>query len=567
MKFEPLSIFVLTLLVIFCIIPKVHGEIIFEDVTNFAGIQYDGSTYGSSWGDLNGDGWADLWQGNHGFIGKGSKIYLNTKHGSFLDITSQYELDSILDRDNHGASWADFDNDGDQDLFVIVGGQRGIGQGPNIFLVNENGELKDKATDYELDYPFGRGRTSLWFDSNVDGLLDIVLANSRRPDQTAPTILFVQTPFGFKKLTTLVELANVSSVTTSDLDLDGKMELVFLSGSKRKIYDVTDLPFTDLRKDLNLKKVGGNDWSISDFNGDLRPDIFTVTGGYTKERQFLNDTFFMNNGSKFENRSFMVGLKNPTACRSVVSGDFDNDMDLDVYSVCSVVEINLNGTFGRIENIPNMLYENLGNGIFFLVQGAGGAEGTDLGLGESVSSVDYNNDGFLDLYVTNGLMGTQTKISAPSQLFKNVGNDNHWVEIDLVGTKSNRDGIGAKVIVSAGDIKQIREQNGGIHYRAQNHQRIHFGLGNNELVDNVIVYWPSGIVSAQKDIISNQILKITEPSKSISPKKQLDFGIKPSDVRCNEGLDLFFKTISKVICVEHSTANKLIERGWLGVLN
>jgi len=91
-----------------------------------------------------------------------------------------------------------------------------------------------------------------------------------------------------------------------------------------------------------------------------------------------------------------------------------------------------------------------------------------------------------------------------------------------VGTISNRDGIGSQIILSSDDQKQIREQTGGMHYRAQNYQRIHFGLGNNELVDHIITYWQSGIVSAQKDIVTNQILKITEPSKSISPKKQLD---------------------------------------------
>ena len=92
--------------------------------------------------------------------------------------------------DMHGAAWADFDNDGDQDLFVEVGANYGMGEGANEFLVNTNGNLADKAVDYGLDYALGRGRTPLWLDWDNDGRLDILMSNEERPDGAAPTALF-----------------------------------------------------------------------------------------------------------------------------------------------------------------------------------------------------------------------------------------------------------------------------------------------------------------------------------------------------------------------------------------
>lgn len=99
----------------------------------------------------------------------------------------------------------------------------------------------------------------------------------------------------------------------------------------------------------------------------------------------------------------------------------------------------------------------------------------------------------------------------PHQLFKNLGNDNNWIEIDLEGTTSNRDGVGTLVFVTTGDITQFREQTGGVHFRAQNHQRIHFGLGDNDHIDRILIKWPSGIVHSIENVPVNKILEIKEP--------------------------------------------------------
>jgi Ca2+-binding RTX toxin-like protein len=131
-----------------------------------------------------------------------------------------------------------------------------------------------------------------------------------------------------------------------------------------------------------------------------------------------------------------------------------------------------------------------------------------LGTGDFVVSADYDLDGFLDLLVGNGrLLG-----NAPYQLFKNQGNDNNWLQIDLEGALSNRDGIGAQLFLTTNGITQLRQQDGGIHHNVQDYQRVHFGLGNNAQVDSLTIRWPSGIVQRIVDIAANQVIQVKEPT-------------------------------------------------------
>ena len=165
-----------------------------------------------------------------------------------------------------------------------------------------------------------------------------------------------------------------------------------------------------------------------------------------------------------------------------------------------------------IKNLPNILYENDGKGNFHLVPNAGGALGSKLGRGDTVVAADYDQDGFLDLFVTNG-RGHPPFSSGPHQLFRNLGNQNHWLEIDLEGVKSNRDGIGAIVKLETEDNVQLRSQDGGMHVHAQDHAILHFGLGSNLKVKKLTVQWPSGIVNTLHNINANQILNIRETTE------------------------------------------------------
>lgn len=222
--------------------------------------------------------------------------------------------------------------------------------------------------------------------------------------------------------------------------------------------------------------------------------------GWSPEELPLTDAFIVNVENGFVDRTFSSGFEVPSSATNVVAGDFDNDMDQDVYIVAT----------GPVANRPNLIYLNDGGGNFSLLPDAGGAAGNSLGRGDAVTAVDYDGNGFLDLLVTNGKSKAPFDADGSTNLFKNLGNDNHWLEIDLVGVLSNRDGIGARLEATAGGVTQLREQNGGVHYRSQNHQRVHFGLGSHTVVEELSIRWPSGIEQVLHDIPADQILQVTE---------------------------------------------------------
>jgi hypothetical protein len=206
----------------------------------------------------------------------------------------------------------------------------------------------------------------------------------------------------------------------------------------------------------------------------------------------------------------------PSACVSATAGDFDNDMDLDVFMACT----------GAAANISNMLFENDGSGNFTAVPNAGGAAGSILGRSDVVLSADYDVDGYIDLFVANGF-GPLPLADGPHQLFRNGGGSNNWLQIDLEGTVSSRDGIGARILLEAGGVTQLREQGGGIHTHAQDYQRVHFGLGANTVADRITVYWPSGVDQVLTDVAANQVIQIMENFHAvpISPKLSLVLSI------------------------------------------
>jgi len=215
---------------------------------------------------------------------------------------------------------------------------------------------------------------------------------------------------------------------------------------------------------------------------------------------------YVNQDGTFTNGAAAAGLGTPISCVSGASGDFDNDGDVDLYLVCR----------DAVANIENRFYDNLGDGTFELVQNTGteGPVGVGAGLGENVVVADYNVDGFLDLFVTNGLAvypEVEASTGGADFMYKNQGNGNHWIELDLVGDTANRDAVGAIVYATTGGKTQLREQNGGYHRWAQNHQRIHFGLAGNTTVD-IEVRWPapSTLIETFPDLAADRLYRLTE---------------------------------------------------------
>jgi hypothetical protein len=217
-------------------------------------------------------------------------------------------------------------------------------------------------------------------------------------------------------------------------------------------------------------------------------------------------TLLVNRSGGFIDETAAAGLNAPIECSTVVAGDFDNDMDVDLYLGCRT----------GASNLPNILYENLGHGTFRKVANAGGAKGpvgvafqSGAGWADSVVVADYDVDGFLDLFVTNGLNLRPRLYGGPSKLFRNKGNGKRWIELDLVATRSERDATGARVYATANGVTQLRVQDGGYHRWSQNMKRLHFGLAGAAKV-NLRVEWPSGNVQTFKGVASNKLYRITE---------------------------------------------------------
>ncbi len=213
-----------------------------------------------------------------------------------------------------------------------------------------------------------------------------------------------------------------------------------------------------------------------------------------------------NTGSGFAqvlNVGFSAGMR----CQSAVSGDFDNDMHEDIFLACT----------GGSHNLANRLFRNNGDGTFTEIANAGGAAGLiggavgeHAGTSETVVTADYDLDGFLDLFVTNGDNMRPLNLGGPKQLFHNLGNSNSWVEFDLVGTTSNRDGIGSKVYVTTGGVQQYREQNGGYHRWSQNFMRVHFGLASNTTVDTTTVVWPDSTSTTYTGLAADHLYQLKQ---------------------------------------------------------
>jgi len=280
------------------------------------------------------------------------------------------------------------------------------------------------------------------------------------------------------------------------------MEFIAISGVEGaeeqniNIFETLRLPFVNLTPQFfSNARVDGrfSEIAIADFNNDLRPDIYITRKPATQPDQLL-----INTGSRFVDRSLAAGISGlQIAGNAVVAADFDNDGDIDLYIDQAL----------QTANRPNILLENQGDGTFVPISDAGGPTDTPRGRGGSMAVADYDNDGFLDIAVTNG------DLSSPEgnvQLLHNRGNKNHWLKVKLVGNVSNRKAIGATVIITTNGISQLREANAGIHRFAQDDTTIHFGVGGDTVVDKVIVRWPSGRNSVLTHVATDQAVRISE---------------------------------------------------------
>ncbi len=227
-----------------------------------------------------------------------------------------------------------------------------------------------------------------------------------------------------------------------------------------------------------------------------QPLIQLVQKGFPLKLEPLEQRIRWNEDGRFPETAQTILARDN--CFSGAAGDFDNDGDLDLYLVC--------GSY--LGNRPNRLFENLGNRHFREVPAAGGASGSSLGIGDAVAVADYDLDGALDLFVRNG-RGLVPFARGPDQLFRNLGTENHWIELALEGVHSNRSGIGARIFAITGERRQVRLLDNGTHGRVQDFRRIHFGLGPHEKV-TIQVDWPSGRKRLYRDLDADQVWLLRE---------------------------------------------------------
>lgn len=223
-------------------------------------------------------------------------------------------------------------------------------------------------------------------------------------------------------------------------------------------------------------------------------------------------TLISNTAGGYVDNTAFAGLDTLVECASVTAGDFDNDMDVDLYLACRT----------GAENLANIYYDNNGNGTFTAVTNAGGAAGpiganvTDaVGTADTVVTGDFDADGFLDLFVTNGFALRPLNFGGPLKLYENQGNTNHWIQLDLFATVGAREPVGARVTATAGGNSQLRVYDGAYHRWAQNAERLHFGLGTNTTVD-LLIEWPDGTSDTYLGVAADQIYTVEQGTAPVA---------------------------------------------------
>ncbi len=454
-----------------------NGDGTFSDVTETAGVRAEGLFgMGVAVGDYDNDGFPDLF-----VLGYGRCIlYHNNGDGTFRDVTAHAGV-ANQGRWGSSAAWFDYDNDGRLDLVIanyvdwspdrnFYCGSQGPGlrsychpddyhgQAPTLYRNNGDGTFRDVSKSSGLASKPANGLGVVTFDYDNDGWQDIFIAN----DSMANSL------FHNNRDGTFTELAYEAGVAVSS---DGAAE----AGMGTDAADTTgdgsmDLVVTHL--DLQLarlyRNLGGGMFEDATFRSRLSYDTFHMSGFGVR---FL---------------------------------DFDNDGWRDIFMANGHVLDNIERYHpGTRYAEPKLMFRNRGDGTFENVSGRLGPDFLAPFVSRGAAVGDFDNDGDLDILVNNN--------GGPAQLLRNDGgNANHWLEIFLIGTRSNRDGVGARVTVSAGDLKLYEQKRGGMSYQSAQDPRLHFGLGERTRIDSIEIQWPSGGLTRLRDVGVDRILAVEE---------------------------------------------------------
>jgi enediyne biosynthesis protein E4 len=458
----------------------------FTDVTEKAGLAGAGYGSGVAIGDYDNDGWPDLFLANV----TGNQLFHNNGNGTFSDVTAKAGVAGGKLNGKKmwsvGAGWFDYNNDGLLDLFVVNYCVWEVNKDPycrvkegvrgychpkyyqpthnTLYRNNGDGTFTDVSEETGIAKQFGKGMSVTFADYDGDGYLDAFVAND-----TTQNFLFH--------------------------NLKGKkFEEVALSAGVGYAQD-------------GIARSGmGADFR--DVNNDGLPDIWHTA---VEHEQF---PLWINEGKgEFQDMTVASGLGETSEMSGWGNGiaDFDNDGWKDLFVARANVMDNISEQNpARRYPEPNTIFRNLGNGKFADVSAQAGPDLQREGAHRGVAFGDLDNDGRVDMVVS--------VLNGPVKLFHNTTqNSNHWILLKLVGTKSNRMGIGAQIKITTDDgNKQWNEVTTAVGYASSSDPRVHFGLGKNEKIKEIEIRWPSGIKQTLKNVPADQILTIEEPKSPSS---------------------------------------------------
>jgi hypothetical protein len=457
---------------ILCNVIYAGDSVLFQEMTNVTGVLGPYKTFSSAWGDYDNDGDLDLYVADKV---ERNYLYRNDGQDVFTDVAFDVGLDDSTRR-SLCASWGDYDNDGDLDIYI------GEDQSEDKFYINEDGIFRQALKTvgfYHLCCTYGAN----WIDYDKDGDLDIYHTN-----WLTPLTLYQNNENEYHDIGEEIGLEGVTEARAAawgDYDNDGDLDVYVCRGKSNKeiqdsFYRNNDGVFLETSSSVGLSFIGTSTsaaWGDYDSDGDL--DLFVTTVGSSNRLYKNNELYFVDVTSQ-------MNMEKVTQSMSCSWVDPDNDGDLDLFIT-------------QVQDNPNIYYEN-DNGLFFTSDDYILSQNTGYAVGHAWG--DYNMDGFLDIYITN--------FTGQDVLYKNLGNENNWIVLNLLGNISNSRGIGARIDVVYDGKRMFKEVYDFEGQSSQSSISTEFGLGTADVIDSLIVMWPSGAKTSLLNVPPNQYLTIEE---------------------------------------------------------